>query len=372
MSKVVASGRRFLTLVVLNSLLFATACAEIQLKTISPSPPSANLRVFIQAFSGHRAYGSWIIPHEKFAKNQLGGMQKILQKKGIYEVVREEEVKAVLGRQWVSQWDWERKDWDLVKKVGKALHAEYGMIIGRSIVVDTYLWEMVLINIETGKQFKVFSRLELRGGEDIYLTEFINAAYKEFYNIASSDMLAMAIRKGRHSAGVTIPPIPSPSVSEKPSVSSPLIREMDSKKVLQPETKAEGRMQLAIYDFDALEPYKIAALILSEALREQLFRLSHFTLVNRESLIQVLNEIGLQQTGLIDEKQAIQAGKGLAAQQIIIGRLGSLGKTLVLQAKRIDIQTTRTLALASLDCDLGKEEELLKRIPELVQKLFSQ
>jgi hypothetical protein len=185
-------------------------------------------------------------------------------------------------------------------------------------------------------------------------------------------MLAMAIRKGRHSAGVTIPPIPSPSVSEKPSVSSPLIREMDSKKVLQPETKAEGRMQLAIYDFDAFEPYKIAALILSEALREQLFRLSHFTLVNRESLIQVLNEIGLQQTGLIDEKQAIQAGKGLAAQQIIIGRLGSLGKTLVLQAKRIDIQTTRTLALASLDCDLGKEEELLKRMPELVQKLFSQ
>jgi hypothetical protein len=184
------------------------------------------------------------------------------------------------------------------------------MIIGRSIVYNTYLREMVLINIETGKQFKVFSRLELRGGEDIYLTEFSNAAYKEFFNIASSDMLTMAIRKGRHSAGVTIPPIPSSSVSEKPSVSSPLSREIDSKKLLQPETKAEGRMQLAIYDFDALEPYKIAALILSEALREQLFRLSHFTLVNRESLIQVLNEIGLQQTGLIDEKQAIQAGKG--------------------------------------------------------------
>lgn len=163
MSKVVASGRRFLTLVVLNSLLFATACAEIQLKTISPSPPSANLLVFIQAFSGHRAYGRWIMPHEEFAKIHLSGIQKILQKKGIYEVVREEEVKAVLGRQWVSQWDWERKDWDLVKKVGKTLHAEYGMIIGRSIVVDTYLWEMVLINIETGKQFKVFSRLVLIG-----------------------------------------------------------------------------------------------------------------------------------------------------------------------------------------------------------------
>lgn len=365
-------SNRFHILIVVLTLLFAAACAEVRLHTINAPPPSAKLRVFIQAFSGHRAYGHWIIPHEEFAKIQLRVMQKSLQKKGIYEVVREEEIKAVLGRQWVSQGDWERKDWDLVKKVGKTLHAEYGMIIGRSIVSNTYLREMVLINIETGKQFKVFSRLELRGGEDVYLTEFSSAAYREFFNIASSDMLALAIRKGRHSAGVTIPSIAPTSVSEKPSVSSPLIREMDSKKLLHPETKAEGRTQLVIYDFDAFEPYKIPALILSEALREEIFRLGYFTMVNRENIVTVLEEMALQQTGLVDEKQAIQVGKALAANQIVVGKLSLLGKTLVLQTKRIDLQTMATLAIASINCGLGKEEELLERMPELVQKLVGQ
>jgi len=114
---------------------------------------------------------------------------------------------------------------------------------------------------------------------------------------------------------------------------------LDLEKALRAETMSEGRTKLAIYDLEAPEPFRTVALILSEALREELFRLGRFTLVNRENIVQVMNEMGLQQSGLVDEKQAVQAGKGMAARQIIMGKFGILGNTSVLQAKRIDVET---------------------------------
>ena len=111
------------------------------------------------------------------------------------------------------------------------------------------------------------------------------------------------------------------------------------------------------------------ALILSEALREELFRLGNVILVNRENMNQVVQEVTLGQTGLIDEKQAVQAGKALAARQIIVGRLASIGKSSLLQAKRIDTETHGTLAISSLKCKQGKEEVLLDRMEELAGKL---
>ncbi len=58
-----------------------------------------------------------------------------MERTGIYEVVAEEEVKAVLGKKWYAEKDWAarwaRKDWQLARQVGKAVHAEYAMILER-------------------------------------------------------------------------------------------------------------------------------------------------------------------------------------------------------------------------------------------------
>ena len=94
-----------------------------------------------------------------------------------------------------------------------------------------------------------------------------------------------------------------------------------------------------------------------------------FSLVNRENMDQVLNEMGLQQTGLVEEGQAVRAGKGLAAAQIVLGQFGVLGSTSVLQVKRIDVETQGTLAVGSLRCSQGREEELLAGLSDLARKL---
>lgn len=354
-------------------LMFMAACAEIRLTTLHAPPPTAKLRIFIQPISSLEVRQKAFHPsHQEFAKRQFQFIQRFLERAGMYEVVPEEEVKAVLGKHWYSEKDWAArwagKDWQLARQVGKAVHAEYGMIVERSAREGSFFWEIMLINIETGKKFKVSVQTLARDAENI--REIIRVSHREIFQEAKSDMMTTAIRKGRRMAGLPTPKTPAIEVkTELIAPAPPKVREVNLEKTLHAETMAEGRTRLAIYDLEAPEPFKTVALILSEALREELFRLGRFTLVNRENIVQVMNEMGLQQSGLVDEKQAVRAGKGMAARQIIMGNFGVLGNTSVLQAKRIDVETQGTLALASLKCEHGKEEEILASLPELVRKL---
>ena len=130
-----------------------------------------------------------------------------------------------------------------------------------------------------------------------------------------------------------------------------------------------GMDRLVIYDLEAPEQYRTVALIVTEVLREELFLLNRFILVNRENLLDVLREMALQQSGLIDEKQAVKTGKGLAANQVVTGSLGILGKTYFLQAKRIDVESFATLGMASTRFAKGEEEDVLGRLPGLAKSL---
>ncbi|MBW2563241.1 MAG: hypothetical protein JRE29_04270, partial [Deltaproteobacteria bacterium] len=47
----------------------------------------------------------------------------------------------------------------------------------------------------------------------------------------------------------------------------------------------------------------------------------------------------------------------------------SIGKSSLLQAKRIDTETHGTIAISSLKCKQGEEEVLLDRMKELAVKL---
>jgi hypothetical protein len=71
----------------------------------------------------------------------------------------------------------------------------------------------------------------------------------------------------------------------------------------------------------------------------------------------------------VDEKQIVQLGKWLSANEAVTGRLAVLGTAYVLQAKRTDIKTLGTLGLGSLKCAAGQEDELLSGMPELARKL---
>lgn len=507
--------RSFLILVIGLSLVFAAACAEVRVNTIPAPPPTAKLRVYIQVLTTtENVY--WKLPHKVFEQKTIRGTGDMFREKGIYEVVSQEDIKAALGgRQVLMKTDWSKKNWTLARQVGRALHAEYAVLVERSQAMGMVYYEMILINTETEKKFRVLAMAPARMYIDAEEYEkLFRTFYRELFRSAKEDMLATAIRKGRlertgpsiqltnrpplpsdsaamaeprqsqsvppmksspvekqavvakpetlkapplptpfvqpspaekpagiakaqtpktspppvsplsSSAGPTVakretpksPPPPAPfvqpspagkaagiakaetpktspppvsplSTSAEPAVAKASVLEISSspspdqsssftaeshvdlEEALQAETQVEGRRKLAVYDLDAVEQYKIVALILSEALREELLKLHLFHLVNRENIVKVLEEMAFQQTGLVDEKEAVKAGKGLAVQQIVLGRYGTLGKISVLQAKRLDVETQGALAIGSLKCDVGREDELLQHMAELAKQI---
>jgi hypothetical protein len=412
-------SKSLLTLVALLSLIFAAACTEVRLNlnTIPVPPPTTKLRVFIQPVSGYNRFG-WKMPQAEYARINIQAIGNFFSQTGIYEVIEEKEVDRVLGKQPDSP-EWARKDWDLARQVGRALHAEYAMIVERSILGDQHYWAAVLINVETGRKYKYSTPVTQGRAEDYQ--PIVRLSYQAIFSEAKNDLLATAIRKGRLAGpeimaqqipvpkGKSAPdptlsleppkPTPPPSLPDgKPSVSpsqapvekvqiprpvasperippkepipSPAIaKEAGLGKAPQVELQAEGGNKLAVYDLEAIEANKVVALILTEALRHELFKLKLFHLVNRENIVSVLEEMALQKTGLVDEKEAVKAGKGLAAQQIVLGRYGSLGKISVLQAKRLDVETQSDLGFGSLKCDIGREDELLQHMGELAKEI---
>jgi hypothetical protein len=137
----------------------------------------------------------------------------------------------------------------------------------------------------------------------------------------------------------------------------------------QNKTPVTDKNRLVVYDFSANEQLQVISLILSDALREELFTLGIFSLVNRENLVQGMQELSLQQSGLVDEKQVLKLGKWLAANESVTGRFAQFGNTYILQAKRTDITTMNTLGFGSLKCTAGQEAELLAGLPELARKI---
>jgi hypothetical protein len=360
-------------LLAISFFAVVTGCAEVQVRTLPAPPPTAKLRVFVVPISTGPA---WMNPHEKYAKNMIAVAKRHFERLKIYEVVPEENLELVLGQSWYSEQDWmgrwSKNHWELARKVGRALHAEYGVFTERYRRGKDFFWRLVLVNVETGRKFDVW--MQVSGGGASQYEEMIRASYREIFRQAKEDMLAVAIQKGRAKAPgsfaqPSMPPVGKPAPTERETLPEKPGPSIDLEQIRKAEASAAGRTRLAVLDLNTSEPFKVIALILSEALREEIFRMGAFSLVNRENMEQVLNEMGLQQTGLVEERQAVRAGKGLAAAQIVLGQFGTVGSTSVLQVKRIDVETQGTLAINSLQCPKGREEELLAGLSDLARRL---
>jgi hypothetical protein len=389
----------------LLSLFFAVSCATVRVNTLPPPPPTAKLRVFVQPFTGP---GRWLVPHEVFVKNQILLVERHLEATGIYEVVNSRDVHEVVGDQALTRDRMQRNDWKLAREIGSALHADYVMIMERAkkkgaVGEQEFVFNNVMINTRTGKRFESHTNLgRITKSDRSQMKEIARKTYRDIFNSAKQDMLATAITKSEHMTSpketVAVPPLtveepksaaasapkkdeqPAPVKGSKQEVTPEeqaeatqepqereLVKETEAERALTQESVPGGRTKLVVYDLEAPEHYRPVALILTEALREELFLLKRFIVVNRENLEQVLKEMALQQTGLIDEKDAVKTGKGLATNQIVTGRLGMLGRTYVLQAKRVDLETLATLGLVSTRFAQGQEDEVLSRLPGLAR-----
>jgi hypothetical protein len=429
------------------ALLFVTGCAEIRLNSLPAPSPTAKLRVFVLPVSGALSWGAWPMPHAAFANRSYQAIGRMLSDKGIYAVVSQEEVRKVTDGQETIGWQWEKNEWELIKKTGRALHADYALILMRGHSGFFYV-KMVMINLATGRQYEKNDPVQNTRDQSMQAREYarvFHECYQEIFRQAKGDMLATAIRKGRltpQASELPVQEVVRIDLEEKPAVpvgvkpeqpeavaadpvpqkpalpAGEIARNVPGEKPAGPaggkleqpkpaavdkvpqrmagvgasgdrpairsaepgvkqtaksreDQKIPAKERMIVYDLQTTAQLNVVALILSEALREELFALGGFDLINREDMGQAIQEMKLQQSGLIDDKQAVQIGKWMAANQTITGNLGIIGDALILQTKRTDLQTMVILSRGSARAGVGKEEELLNALPALAQKLIA-
>ena len=368
---------------VLLLFFFFSGCVHVEFKKIPEPSFSAKLRVLVLPVTSSQPRTYWAVPDQDFAWFSYSMVSSILEQKGIYEVVPQADLNEAMGGQNIAGWQWLANDYTLARDAANAVHADYVFIIERGASGLMY-WKMVLINRQTGKQYAASNHVARRHDTEAMRKEFqrdVREAYREIFLMAKGDLFETAVRRGKIAQHRTESGINGIRKTQRPPdapVQEPLARSPGNETegldkpvdiATKPKERHDGKTRLVVYDFETVKHLEVASLILSDALREELYKNGRFILISREDLNHIMDEIKLQQSGLVDEKRAVQLGNWLAANEIVTGKLAVLGSTYVLSVKRTDMDSLAALGMGSLKCPVGKEEDLLAGIPEIARKV---
>ena len=101
---------------------------------------------------------------------------------------------------------------------------------------------------------------------------------------------------------------------------------------------------------------------IGEVFTTKLGSLPCFNLVERIKISEILKEMELGQTGLIDENTAPQVGKMLGAEGLVTGSFQIVGQAIRMDARLLDVETGRVYAFAGAFGELDKIFEAQDRI----------
>lgn len=109
--------------------------------------------------------------------------------------------------------------------------------------------------------------------------------------------------------------------------------------------------------------------VLSDRLRQELFKTGIFTVVERNTMEDVLTEQSLHLAGCTSNECAIEVGRILGVQQMVSGSVGKVGEVHTVSVRLIDVETTEVLEAESVDCSCAIEEVLTTRLREVAELL---
>ena len=100
----------------------------------------------------------------------------------------------------------------------------------------------------------------------------------------------------------------------------------------------EGKIRLAILDLDPVGVDQITALTVSDLLRTELFNTGLFMVIERQEMTSILKEQEYQMSGCTSTECAVQIGKLLSANKILVGTVNKLGKSFIINARIVNVE----------------------------------
>lgn len=127
---------------------------------------------------------------------------------------------------------------------------------------------------------------------------------------------------------------------------------------------------IAVLDLDAKGISQSEADYLSEYMRGQVTRLVIseeykkttrivYTVVERSQMDKIFEQFEIQDTGCIDVSCAVEFGKMLSVERIIIGSVGLVGRTYSIATRIVDVESAGTIAVADYTY-AGQIDDLLR------------
>jgi len=108
---------------------------------------------------------------------------------------------------------------------------------------------------------------------------------------------------------------------------------------IQSISAADVKPNLAVMDFETVGSEEHLGKAVAEIIRTELSNTGQFTVLERSQLDRAVSEQKLQKSGLINDRSAVELGKLLGANFIIIGSVVKIGTAYTINARMMNIKT---------------------------------
>jgi len=163
-------------------------------------------------------------------------------------------------------------------------------------------------------------------------------------------------------------PTANPAATPDPAPAPGTAKKQEAKTAKE---KANLRaIRVAVFDMDVLKGVEMEPAALTDLVNAMLAGMDKVTIVNRDQIKKVADEHKMALAGLVDAKSAVQLGKFLSAQYVIVGRASRIGQAYYLVLKIVDVQTTvQTTVSAKSQVEKGLETLIERLGMTLVPKI---
>ena len=96
----------------------------------------------------------------------------------------------------------------------------------------------------------------------------------------------------------------------------------------------------------------------------------HYTVVERSQMNKIFDQFQIQDTGCTDVSCAVEFGKMLSAEKIIIGSVGLVGKTYSITARIVDVESAATIEVADYTYTGPIDDLLTTGVQSVVNELL--
>lgn len=116
-----------------------------------------------------------------------------------------------------------------------------------------------------------------------------------------------------------------------------------------------GKDKIAVMSLEAKSVSGDTVALITDILRNNLFDIGEYVVIERSFIDKVLKEQSLQKTGCTTTECAIEVGRILNAQQIVVGAVGKIGDNYIINVRLVDVESSEITATASEECNSVSE-----------------